>query len=229
MFQNTVGMPCSRQCATRSRSGPLGALDPVSWYCQASLLPCQADSTSSRSTGVSASCSRQAPGVTATRLELVGPGEHREVIEDHRDPQSGQVGPAIGLLRAGEGQLPLTVERADPVSHAEVRGAPPSLPGAQLRDATGAQMPQTRAQGLERGRRGLRGHRHLRERDRTRPSYEPAPAVRRHGCAPRRVPHRNRPRWDRSEGALGIVSAIVRTTTAPSRPRTRPRSSGGDP
>ena len=70
------------------------------------------------------------------RLELVGPGQHREVIEDHRDPQSGQVGPAIGLLRTGEGQLPLTVEGAEAVPHAEVRGAPPSLPGAQLRDAT---------------------------------------------------------------------------------------------
>src|SRR5699024_5603239 len=60
-------------------------------------------------------------------------------------------------------------------------------------------MPQTRAQGLERGRRGLRGHRHLRERDRARPSYEPA-ATTMAACARRCVHHHTRLRPGASVG-----------------------------
>lgn len=66
LFQKTVGMPCSRQWATSSRSGSTGALLPVRAYRQAPPLPCHADSTKSRSTGAAASSSRQPDGVSST-------------------------------------------------------------------------------------------------------------------------------------------------------------------
>src|SRR5699024_10464436 len=72
-------------------------------------------------------------------------------------------------------------------------------------------MPQTRAQGLERGRRGLRGHRHLREQDRARPSYEPS-ATTTAACAGRCVHHHTRLVPGGIGGALGIVAGPVRVT-----------------
>src|SRR5699024_5318855 len=156
-------------------------------------------------------------------FELVGPGEHREVVQDHRGPQPGKARGAIGQLRGWEGQRPRAVQRAGPVAGAVGGGASPPLPGAQLRETPGAQMPQTRAQGLERGRRGLRGHRHLRERDRARPSYEPA-ATTTAACARRCVHHHTRPAPGGIGEVLGIVSGTDRVLgpcTAGCRPAPR--------
>src|SRR5699024_12613139 len=74
-----------------------------------------------------------------------------------------------------EGQLPVGPAAAQPIAHAVGDGAAATVPGAQLREAALAKVPQGGAQGLKpglRGLRGLRGHRHLRERGRTCISYE---------------------------------------------------------
>ncbi len=62
LFQNTVGMPCARHQATRSRTGCLGAPAALIIVAQRPLLPCQADSQNSMAGRSRSSTSRQSSG-----------------------------------------------------------------------------------------------------------------------------------------------------------------------